>query len=159
MWFNIDHNPFHPSWTTMHDFTMFLSVQTYFKVEKQTSRTHKAVFLAFVTICNAWSNINPISLLLFVSFMFFQLCIWDWNWCGKVNSDVNGSPFSLALSLSLALFQLCVQKLRILIEDSDQNCEPSVNACSVSFSHCLRVSDYGTVRPLRRQQPRPPDSG
>uniref|UniRef100_A0A8C8J8X6 AP-3 complex subunit delta-1 n=1 Tax=Oncorhynchus tshawytscha TaxID=74940 RepID=A0A8C8J8X6_ONCTS len=24
---------------------------------------------------------------------------------------------------------LCVQKLRILIEDSDQNCEPSVNAC------------------------------
>lgn len=35
--------------------------------------------------------------------------------------------------------QLCVQKLRILIEDSDQNCEPSVNACSVSFSHCLRV--------------------
>ncbi|KAK0132066.1 AP-3 complex subunit delta-1 [Merluccius polli] len=28
-----------------------------------------------------------------------------------------------------ASIQLCVQKLRILIEDSDQNCEPSVNAC------------------------------
>lgn len=41
--------------------------------------------------------------------------------------------------------QLCVQKLRILIEDSDQNCEPSVNACSVSFSHCLCVS--GLVSP------------
>lgn len=40
----------------------------------------------------------------------------------------------------LSVLQLCVQKLRILIEDSDQNCEPSVNACSVSFSHCLRVS-------------------
>ncbi len=62
-------------------------------------------------------------------------------------------PFSLPfllLSLFLSLFQLCVQKLRILIEDSDQNCEPSVNACSVSFSHCLRVSDYGTVHPFRR---------
>lgn len=58
---------------------------------------------------------------------------------------------STSPSLSLSLFQLCVQKLRILIEDSDQNCEPSVNACSVSFSHCLRVSDYGTVRPFRRQ--------
>lgn len=53
-------------------------------------------------------------------------------------------------------FQLCVQKLRILIEDSDQNCEPSVNACSVSFSHCLRVS--GVVPILRRKQRRPRDS-
>ncbi|XP_010788721.1 AP-3 complex subunit delta-like, partial [Notothenia coriiceps] len=52
-----------------------------------------------------------------------------------------------------ASIQLCVQKLRILIEDSDQNCEPSVNACSVSFSHCLRVSEYGTVHPLRRKVP------
>lgn len=45
--------------------------------------------------------------------------------------------------------QLCVQKLRILIEDSDQNCEPSVNACSVSFSHCLRVSGVVTPHPTR----------
>uniref|UniRef100_A0A8C3G1N7 AP-3 complex subunit delta-1 n=1 Tax=Cyclopterus lumpus TaxID=8103 RepID=A0A8C3G1N7_CYCLU len=38
--------------------------------------------------------------------------------------DVNGSPFLPPFSLALFLFlrfQLCVQKLRILIEDSDQN--------------------------------------
>lgn len=45
--------------------------------------------------------------------------------------------------------QLCVQKLRILIEDSDQNCEPSVNACSVSFSHCLRVCALAPQVPTR----------
>lgn len=70
----------------------------------------------------------------------------------KVYSDVNGSYFLppfLSLSFCLCHFQLCVQKLRILIEDSDQNCEPSVNACSVSFSHCLRVS--GIVHPFRRR--------
>lgn len=78
--------------------------------------------------------------------MFFEVCLYD-----KTESGVEGFtvmlmalPFSPPhfLLLSLSLFQLCVQKLRILIEDSDQNCEPSVNACSVSFSHCLRVSDY-----------------
>lgn len=93
-----------------------------------------------------------------VCFIFDIWSAQEWNWCGKVDSGVNISallPLCLSPSLSLffpflhfSLLQLCVQKLRILIEDSDQNCEPSVNACSVSFSHCLRVSDYGTVHPL-----------
>uniref|UniRef100_A0A0E9VXC3 Uncharacterized protein n=1 Tax=Anguilla anguilla TaxID=7936 RepID=A0A0E9VXC3_ANGAN len=55
-----------------------------------------------------------------------------------------------------ASIQLCVQKLRILIEDSDQNCEPSVNACSVSFSHCLSVSVVArgeSSRPDPRDRP------
>lgn len=78
------------------------------------------------------------------------------RWCGKVDGDVNASGFVFC---SAFLPQLCVQKLRILIEDSDQNCEPSVNACSVSFSHCLRVSVYGTVHPFRRHGIRSPDPG
>lgn len=56
--------------------------------------------------------------------------------------NISSNAFHLLLfSISLSCPQLCVQKLRILIEDSDQNCEPSVNACSVSFSHCLHVSE------------------
>lgn len=100
------------------------------------------------------SNIGRASfpLFLFVTFCSFQVCLYDKNETERFTVLLTSLPVSLLLLfLSLSLLQLCVQKLRILIEDSDQNCEPSVNACSVSFSHCLRVSDCGTVRPCRRR--------
>lgn len=80
--------------------------------------------------------------------LFVYLIYEDWNWCGKVYGIFNASPVLPHTLFSLSCSQLCVQKLRILIEDSDQNCEPSVNACSVSFSHCLRVSVCGTACPF-----------
>lgn len=101
---------------------------------------------------------------MFVTFMFFEVCPYDETETGVERFTVlimalPFSPLFHSLPLFLSVPQLCVQKLRILIEDSDQNCEPSVNACSVSFSHCLRVSDYGTVHPFRQQLRRSPNSG
>lgn len=170
-----DHNPFHSSWTTMHAFTKDKVTWS------QASKTHKAIFFLLadlVTVSNAWksnlapSNIGPIS----PTFVCLDDTtetgvekVLQWCWLLSLSPPFSLSvalppslqlcfSFSLSFSLSLSLpLQLCVQKLRILIEDSDQNCEPSVNACSVSFSHCLRVS--GIVHLFRLQQRRPHDSG